>query len=163
MELISIKEAAAKSGLTVGIISGRVRAHGVRHVRLDGRSRLYRPGDLKRLLWPPGQGARKGAPEVWEPPEGAVTISEYCRQSGHKQGRVRYQAARHELDRVPGTALTMYMRADLDDMLAGRGRRLDDAKKSLCRRCGRPDKYMRRRGGLCLDCWCGDYCRAKGI
>ena len=35
--------------------------------------------------------------------------------------------------------------------------------RSACSRCGDYDSGNEVRGGLCLDCWCHDYCVAKGL
>lgn len=153
-ELMTTAEAAAIKGMKLTTAYKRVSGAGLKPVKIEGMNKYYRAKDLLDAFSP--------LRTAYDPPEGWMTVRQFCEHSGHKDHLVRRRAAERGLEPLEGAPIKAFRISELEEAVEGPPTR-DGWTRGRCSRCRRYDEGMDVRGGLCLDCWCHDYCVRKGI
>lgn len=157
-EMITIAEAAEAKGMKLTTVRARIRRAGLKsaHGRGRGKQGRYDRQAVMELLKVPLRNSH-------EAPEGWTTVKRYCETTAHAETQVRYRAKLAKLETLVGYQVKTYRIQDLDDVMAGDYDMAEGVDKEACLRCGEYDTMNQVRDGLCLDCWCHDYCKRKKI
>ncbi len=157
-EMITIAEAAEAKGMKLTTVRARIKRAGLKsaHGREKGKQGRYDRQAVMELLKVPLRNSH-------EAPEGWTTVKRYCETTAHAETQVRYRAKLAKLETLEGYQVKTYRIQDLDDVMAGDYDMAEDGTRGKCTRCNELDVGMDCRGGLCLDCWCHDYCKRKKI
>ena len=147
--LWTISDAVRHSGKSRSTIESRIKHRDVRVVEIKKGIRYFYRDDLVALF-----NNRSGAGNL-------VTLREYATRHGLRFREVSACVAKYCLPvALVGRTDNLYIGSDIDDVRNGVGP-YSDIEPTECARRGCMDSFNFRRGGICFNCWCSDYCKTR--